>query len=667
MPKRDLSNGGEITGYRVLGQPALVDMSLASRCPDPNARFNFSNAHGGMFGPAGIAVDCDGRLYVTDYGGQRVLTWADVDVLKSCETADGVIGSGELSGPEAVVVDPTSGIVFVADTLSHTVNGYRRDDTRAWSRVVQLGTDGVEGNTFGQFHFPRGLVIDPEGRLFVADDFNNRVLIFDPPFTAGALAADSIGAGGDGGFAHPKGLAMRGQTLFVADYDNNRVLRFTGPFDTPEQVYASTGSFTGLSNPVDLAVHPDGSLLVTDQGNRRIARYDDAVWAGSAAAPSSSFSDNISQEPLGVTCDRAGRIYIADYRSFRVLIRDEQLRTTSIGSESSALTEALLADLHTRPARSTGRVAIGQQLITWLNPERPRTDPDAWYKDWLKLELAGLPLPKVMGGELSELATNAIDELIQHGQAGNIVALVWHPDHPNGGNFNTPISTSDLRAMIDKGTVLGQNWKNQLDGKAAVLQAFKDANVPVLFRPLHEQNGNFFWWGHDGSKGADLRDRQAAWVALWRDMVTKLTVDKGLDNLLFVFGTNQVNFDGVSPPLTYYPGASWADVVGIDVYSNELNLAGGARGRQHYAALVGTGKPFGLAEFGQSFTDAGTGPNASSWDARTLLQRIRDTYQRTAFATAWYSSVENGVSFTFALPDVAFVSELLGDPLIESQ
>ena len=73
-----------------------------------------------------------------------------------------------------------------------------------------------------------------------------------------------------------------------------------------------------------------------------------------------------------------------------------------------------------------------------------------------------------------------------------------------------------------------------------------------------------------------------------------------------------------SPPLTYYPGAAWADLVSIDVYDEELDLAGSARGLRHYAALIGTGKPFGISEFGQSFGDNGTGPNAASWDARTL-------------------------------------------------
>jgi DNA-binding beta-propeller fold protein YncE len=257
---------GAAPGYRVLGQPTLLDSTLASRCPDAGAQFNFSTAGGfDMYGPAGIAIDPRGRLYVTDFGGQRVLTWPDVDALKRCQAADGVIGAGELFGPEAVAIDPGSEAVFIADTLRHTVKGYRRTAAGAWSLVVTLGTQDVSGQDFNHFNFPRGLAVDPGGRLFVADDFNNRVLIFDPPFADGAAAADSIGAGANGGFDGPKGLAMLGHTLFVADYNKNRVLRFTGPFETPEQVYVATGVFTGVNNPVDVAVHPDGSLLVTDQ------------------------------------------------------------------------------------------------------------------------------------------------------------------------------------------------------------------------------------------------------------------------------------------------------------------------------------------------------------------------------------------------------------------
>jgi hypothetical protein len=96
-------------------------------------------------------------------------------------------------------------------------------------------------------------------------------------------------------------------------------------------------------------------------------------------------------------------------------------------------------------------------------------------------------------------------------------------------------------------------------------------------------------------------------------------------------------------------------------------LGGAERGLRHYAALVTTGKPFGLTEFGQHYGDTGTGPGAASWDARTLATRVRDSYPRTAFAAAWYSSVQNGASYVLALADVAHVQELFEDPLIDTQ
>jgi len=147
----------------------------------------------------------------------------------------------------------------------------------------------------------------------------------------------------------------------------------------------------------------------------------------------------------------------------------------------------------------------------------------------------------------------------------------------------------------------------------------------------------------------------------------KLTVDKGLDNLVFAFAANRVSWEVFAPPLTYYPGADWVDVVGIDVYDDDLNLGGAERGLRHYAALVGTGKPFGLTEFGQHYGKAGTGPGAASWDARTLAARVRDSYPRTALAAAWYSSVQDGNSYVLALADVAHTPELLADPLIDTQ
>ena len=129
-------NATAAPAYRVLGQTGLSGTTLASRCPGVNARFNFLNDGGfEMFGPSGIAIDPRGRIFVTDFGGRRVLTWPNFDALTSCVAADAVIGGGgDLSGPEAVAFDPQSGTLFVADTLRHTVKGYRKNGA-AWDEV----------------------------------------------------------------------------------------------------------------------------------------------------------------------------------------------------------------------------------------------------------------------------------------------------------------------------------------------------------------------------------------------------------------------------------------------------------------------------------------------------------------------------------------------------
>src|SRR5581483_4363610 len=421
--------------YILLGQPTMSDTTLASRCANLDATFNYSPNNGTMYGPSGIAVDPRGRVYVTDYAGHRVLTWPDSDALATCMAADGVIDAAGLIGPEAVAIDPRTETVFVADTLSHTVVGYRHSGA-AWTRSVTLGTRGASGNGANQFNFPRGLAVDSNGRLYVADDYNNRVLMFDPPFSDGQSAADSIGAGADGGFSHPKGLAISGRTLFVADYDNNRVLRFTGPFTTPDQVYTASGIFGGLSQPVDVAIHADGSLLVTDQGTRQVLKFPDAVWIDSTSAPGARlFAGALNAEPLGVASDHAGRVFIADYRAYRVII-GRPMSHTPISSGASVEATSLLANLNLRPSLATARVALGQQLRTWSYGSK--SDPDAWYGAVLEMQQNGWPLPKVLGGEMSDLQsrpgfspnTDALNELIRHGSTQGIVTLVWHPDNP---------------------------------------------------------------------------------------------------------------------------------------------------------------------------------------------------------------------------------------------
>ena len=145
-----------------------------------------------------------------------------------------------------------------------------------------------------------------------------------------------------------------------------------------------------------------------------------------------------------------------------------------------------------------------------------------------------------------------------------------------------------------------------------------------------------------------------------------MNVTKGLHNVLWTYGTNQVDRSEIAPSLTYFPGGDVVDAVSVDIYNEQLYLGGNEPGLEVYTSLVGTGEIFGISEFGQSFTGTGTGAGGENWDSRVLLDRIDDLYPRAAFAVAWYSSTDNGNSFLFALPDVAGAAGLLTDPLIDA-
>ncbi len=213
--------------------------------------------------------------------------------------------------------------------------------------------------------------------------------------------------------------------------------------------------------------------------------------------------------------------------------------------------------------------------------------------------------------------------------AGNLVTLSCHFRNPwTGGsatNWGNP-DTADqwdrrsVLALTVPGTTVYNNWISMLDNIAANLQILEDRGVTVMWRPLHELNGTWFWWG--GQSPSDF-------TALWRHMFDYFTRVKGLDNLLWVYSPNS----GMNATANY-PGGDVVDMVGLDEYSSvnenplQINSAG------EYDQLVNTGKPIGLFEFGPI---PATG---ASWDTTTyswanLIRDIKARYPRIFLVQAW--------------------------------
>jgi hypothetical protein len=177
-------------------------------------------------------------------------------------------------------------------------------------------------------------------------------------------------------------------------------------------------------------------------------------------------------------------------------------------------------------------------------------------------------------------------------QGRGIVSLMWHWNAPTDlinsatnqwwRGFYTDASTFDIAAvMADTTGSRYQLLKRDIDSIAVQLKKFQAANIPVLWRPLHEAPGAFFWWGAKGPE---------AYKALWRMLYKRLTNYHQLHNLIWVYGATQ------SPPVSWYPGDAYVDVSGVDLYldpsanmSSDWNGLQTAHGGRKLVALTETG------------------------------------------------------------------------------
>ena len=141
----------------------------------------------------------------------------------------------------------------------------------------------------------------------------------------------------------------------------------------------------------------------------------------------------------------------------------------------------------------------------------------------------------------------------------------------------------EWKELLTPGTDLFKRWCAQVDVIAGYLAQLRDAHVAVLFRPYHEMNGNWFWWG--GRPGKDGSS------ALYRQIYDRFVNYHKLDNLVWVWNVNSPS-GNAGAFADYFPGVAYVDVVSVDNY--------GEFKQSYYddaLALAGQ-KPIALAEVG---------------------------------------------------------------------
>ncbi|MGA0560178.1 glycosyl hydrolase [Larkinella sp. VNQ87] len=209
-------------------------------------------------------------------------------------------------------------------------------------------------------------------------------------------------------------------------------------------------------------------------------------------------------------------------------------------------------------------------------------------------------------GAVPQRSSEACIAWAKKGEGRGIVSLAWHwnaptdlidekPDKLWWSGFYTRATTFDLAAVLaDKQGERYQLLLRDIDVIAGELKKFQLADVPVLWRPLHEASGGWFWWGAKGP---------GPFKKLWQLLYDRLTNHHQLHNLIWVYTAT----DSVKPD--WYPGDAYVDIVGMDIYTDATaSLSGNwadAQGRFNGKKMVTLSETGNLPDAGK-IRDFGT-------------------------------------------------------------
>jgi mannan endo-1,4-beta-mannosidase len=311
---------------------------------------------------------------------------------------------------------------------------------------------------------------------------------------------------------------------------------------------------------------------------------------------------------------------------------------TSIGAQEPADTNAspaaraVLRYFHELEGRQDNRVLSGQ-FVDFGEPCNLRLLENVHERTGKWPAIAGVDYADFPRGGITTKMPN--QTMIAWWKAGGLVSVsahMYNPANTNGGGLRD--KGVDLASLLKEGTETHRRWMRQLDQIAEGLQELEAAGVVTLWRPFHEMNGGWFWWGD--------QDPQT-FQRVWRHMFTYYTGVKRLNHLLWVYGPNK------GPRIAdYYAGDAFVDIIGLDAYTDSID----AKSMTGYDALAKIKKPFGFTEYGPH----GPSNPPGDFDYRRLIEGFRKDFPRTTFFMSWNAK--------WSLATNLYTRELMADPWV---
>lgn len=186
---------------------------------------------------------------------------------------------------------------------------------------------------------------------------------------------------------------------------------------------------------------------------------------------------------------------------------------------------------------------------------------------------------------ITEVVENrgTLKQAMEWAEKGGILTFTWHWFSPVGGSdkaFYTEHTDFDASLVLKEGSAEQKAFVSDLDVMAELLQPFCEKHIPILWRPFHECDATWFWWG---AKGMDVARE------LYRFMFKYFTQHYHLDNLIWVW--NNPNPDG-------YVGDEYCDIISRDLYPEPHNHSSLNDKYLELKAITKVNKGAALAETG---------------------------------------------------------------------
>jgi uncharacterized protein (TIGR03437 family) len=552
---------------------------------DPNGPLNDDEQRDSstMYGPAGLAVDADGNLWVADLGNGRLLRFPKpfAQAEGSTQRATVVLGQrnftdkntdvsqSNMTQPYGVAVMP-EGHLLASDYIRHRVLLFRRptggdfaNGANADAVFGQTSFDAATPSTSQDgLAFPHGIAVDGSGRLYVADTGNNRVVIY----TQVGSGVQSVGllvtnAAATTALKQPAAVAVdKYGYIWVSNTATGTVLRY--PEYSALQLMAQPlpdFSITPGMPAVALAHDANANLVVGEFGNR-VSFYFRSLWTTSAAnyLPSAGSASSAAQNHA---CCAPGSIAaLWPFSSMSSIFGQEgDAITTDFGSLPNPVPlPKALGDVELLLSSSeAGYASTAAPLYfvapTQINFQIPKGAPTATN---LNAELV-----KVSTGQVLAAGTLRISPTAP--------GLLTKPSFPIGTLVGAPTGVSPIQVAA---TNLADNSCNGSSGAAS------DA-CPGGVRPADRREHVSLWLTGQGFISGMPEDGDIAPSTLiWTPMLPKVFINSGYvadDHIQYsglaptLIGVWQIN---VKIPEATPPGAVRIAVVWGDVASSELTL-----------------------------------------------------------------------------------------------